>query len=172
MIKDVRSFYQWSRAWTFVCAWHMAEQESAAMWKLYARTEEAVCIRSTYAKLQKFLPDEVYLGRVNYIDYTQHVIPLSNAFWPIVHKRKSFEHEREIRAVICDLAKGFEGFRNKKMPDIDGVWQNVDLASLVESVYVAPTAPQWFKETLQATITQFGFGFPVIRSALDESPIW
>ena len=65
----LKLFYPWLRKGSFACTWHMSEHESAAMWKLYARTEEAVCIRSTYARLQKALPDDVYLGRVQYIDY-------------------------------------------------------------------------------------------------------
>jgi hypothetical protein len=35
------------RDWTVVSCWHMNEQESAAMWNLYARTNEAICIQST-----------------------------------------------------------------------------------------------------------------------------
>jgi hypothetical protein len=168
-IKNFRLALKRLRSWTYVSTWHMAEQESAAMWKLYARTEEAVCVRSTYAKLRNFLPSGVFVGRVIYIDYAQQVIGLNNVLWPCVHKRKSFEHERELRAVISDLANAFS---TTKVPPDDGVWQDVDLASLIESVYIAPTAPIWFKNTVQDTITQFGYRFPVVRSTLDESPLW
>ncbi len=81
----------------------MNEHESAAMWKLYAQTNEAVAIQSTYQKLASCLPENVFVGVVHYIDYETQWLPEGNAMWPFVHKRKSFEHERELRALFEDL---------------------------------------------------------------------
>ena len=39
-----------------VSCWHINTHESAAMWKLYAKTNEAVCIQSTYKRLRAALP--------------------------------------------------------------------------------------------------------------------
>lgn len=47
------------REWTYVNSWHMNERESAAMWKLYARTNEAVAIQSSYARLRDCPPSRV-----------------------------------------------------------------------------------------------------------------
>lgn len=88
------------RRWTFVNCWHVGQHESAAMWKLYSKSEEAVAIQSTYSRLRKVLPDNVYIGIVRYLDYDCDQIPCDNTMWPIVFKRRSFEHERELRAVI------------------------------------------------------------------------
>jgi methionine synthase II (cobalamin-independent) len=148
----------------------MSEHESAAMWKLYARTEEAICVRSSYAKLSAALPKDVFLGEVIYIDYEQHAIPLGNLLGPYIFKRKSFEHERELRALIADLASGLTN--PAETAPAAGVWRDVDLVALIDRIYVAPTAPEWFLETVQATLRQFGFAFPVVRSALDEAPLW
>jgi hypothetical protein len=168
--KQVRHVIRRMRAWVFTSTWHMAEQESAAMWKLYARTEEAICVRSTFTKLSNLVPEDVFVGRVFYIDYDRQVVPFNNLLWPYIHKRRSFEHERELRAVIVDMKGAFSSPPSEPPPD--GVWRGIDLAALIESVYVAPTAPVWFKDTVHATIKQFEFKFPVVRSTLDESPLW
>jgi hypothetical protein len=78
-----------SRRTTYINCWHMNEHESAAMWKLYAASDSAVAVRSTFAKLRGCLPTGgshqplVYLGEVTYIDYehgaTRAAAPSSSA---------------------------------------------------------------------------------------------
>src|SRR4051794_23331256 len=34
--------YESSRRWTYISCWHANEMESAAMWRLYARSHEAI----------------------------------------------------------------------------------------------------------------------------------
>jgi hypothetical protein len=85
---------------TFVNCWHMNERESLAMWKLYAGHQEAICIQSRFSSLENLLPEECFLGGVNYIDYETSIIDATNSLNFIVHKRASFSHEREVRAVI------------------------------------------------------------------------
>lgn len=97
---------KWRGQWTYVNCWN--ELESAAMWKLYARTEEAICVQSTYGRLRDCLNsspscknDYVYIGKVQYIDYQKDSLPDSgNILHSVMHKRRSFEHERELRAVL------------------------------------------------------------------------
>ena len=167
--KNIRQAIKRFRTSVFASTWHMAEHESAAMWKLYARTEEAICVRSTFAKFENLLGSDVFVGRVIYVDYDSYEIPLGNILWPYVHKRKSFEHERELRALIPDFTKGFS---SEVAQQPDGIWRDIDLNALIERVYIAPTAPEWFIHTVQETLKQFGHSFPVVRSTLDESPLW
>lgn len=173
------------REWTYVNSWHMNERESAAMWKLYARTNEAVAIQSTYAKLRDCLPSQamvgspgeglpetwvqreslVFLGEVQYIDYATEPIPFGSALYPFVYKRKSFEHEREVRAVVKAVA----------LVDIEnlepGRLITVSLQDLVENVYVAPTAPAWFRSVVEAVTRKYGLAHKVVRSSLDDAPL-
>jgi hypothetical protein len=58
-----------------------------------------------------------------------------------------------------------------KPPEV-GIWVDVNLAELIDGVYVAPASPKWFKETVEQTIQKFGFNFPIIQSSLDDSPVW
>jgi hypothetical protein len=58
-----------------VSCWHMNEHESAAMWKLYSSSNEAVCIQSTYRRLRCSLEESVMIGEINYINYEMQRIP-------------------------------------------------------------------------------------------------
>jgi hypothetical protein len=158
----------------------MSEYESAAMWKMYARTEEAICIRSTFSKLSSLLPEKANVGCVKYIDYSNTTIDYQNLLSPYIHKRISFEHEREVRALIIgnngykawSVEKGLLPKSEMPIPLEGGIWQNVNLEKLIDKVYVAPTAPNWFKETVEQTIQKFDFKLAVVQSSLDDSPVW
>lgn len=139
-LEGLSKFREHVRQWIFVNCWHMNEHESAAMWKLYARTNEAVAIQSTYNNFKECLPEEVFLGIVNYIDYEKEWLPEDNMLWPFVHKRKSFEHERELRAVIQEL--GSANLPNSEL----GRLISVNLEKLVKSINISPSAPEWFAD--------------------------
>lgn len=46
----------WPR-YTAMNCWHMNDYESAAMWKLYLKSDEGIAIQSTYARLKKSIID-------------------------------------------------------------------------------------------------------------------
>src|SRR5580700_10204543 len=148
----------------FVSCWHMNEQESAAMWKLYSSSNEAVCIMSTYRRLRECLPPCVFMGEVVYIDYeTQGFNPfLATNF--ILHKRLSFAHERELRALFWEMdgSPGAQPYKAQIEPN--GLGIEVDLPRLIERIYVSPTAPSWYANVVQAMTTKSGFDFPVSQS--------
>lgn len=74
--------------WMLVSCWHMNEGESATMWKLYAQTDRAVCLQSTFECLHACLPrgktiHDVHMGVVRYIDYRRDWLPEGNIFYPL-----------------------------------------------------------------------------------------
>lgn len=161
-------FRQW-RSRTYVSCWHVNEFESAAMWRLYASTNEAVAIRTTYASLREALPKEAIIGLVQYIDYASEWVPDTNAIWPFFFKRKSFEHEREVRIVLQDT-----GHRTAipLQPNEDGgKLIPLELGSVVRAVVVAPTSPAWFRHIVSNVTTRYGYAFPVSQSTMDEEPL-
>lgn len=85
-----------TKGWSFVNCWHMNACESAAMWKIYSSAKESICLQTTYTRLRDALAEDVYIGVVEYISYEQDKIPPGNTFWPLMRKRRSFEHEREL----------------------------------------------------------------------------
>ena len=161
-----------------VSCWHMNQHESTAMWSIYLRNAEGIAIRSTYAKLQSSLakaPD-FHMGVVKYIDYDEDKFPTVSELEPFVHKRKSFEHEREVRALVIAPGKG-KGVLNPLNPDWvpgieDGVHLPVDLSSLVDSIWMSPTASSWFKDLVGTVNKRFRFDFKIEQSTLTGSPLY
>ena len=163
-------FCQHNRAWTFVNCWHMNEHESAAMWSLYGRS---VAIRSTYRKLRRqFLSTIVFIGVVNYIDYTRDAIPDGNAFWPYVFKRKSFEHERELRAVMADMGCGLRSWRTGIPQTAVGRELAVEPNDLIEAIVVAPEAPSWKRDVIESVVRKCGFVGAVRQSSLNAVALY
>jgi hypothetical protein len=154
-LDQFSKFRQGIRSRMYLNCWHMNEHESAAMWKLYARTNEAIAIRSSYDALRTCLPDDgphVYIGMLKYIDYSTAIIPEGNAFWPFVHKRLSFAHERELRALIFEDPASEHGQMDFSLQMPIGKQIPVDLGRLITTVYVAPTSPQWFADLVRLVL--------------------
>ena len=157
---------------TAINCWHMNDHESAAMWKLYLKSDEGIAIQSTYSKLQKSLVDDetVHLGEVKYIDYDKEFINTINLFEPFMHKRKSFEYEKEIRAVVGKWPRDVFDPSVETIPH--GLKIEVDLKTLVERIFIAPSAPTWFVDLVKAVIVKYGYEFQVTRSKLDEEAVY
>ena len=146
----------------FVNCWHMNDHESEAMWRLYAKTDQAIAIQTTYGRLVDAFDETVLIGAVRYIDYDHAVFPLDDALWPAAHKRLSFKHENEIRALKLAMDHGNEPLGHS-VP--------LDLATLVEHVYVSPSRPSWYGQLAERLTQRFGYRFPISKSRLSEEPI-
>ena len=167
------------RKWLFANSWHINEFESAAMWDLYLNSSEGVAIETNFARFRDSLSAEkthaVLIGKVNYIDYVTEPVPFGNFLLIPLHKRKSFEHERELRALIwlsSTLAqqklKG-ESVPEKLTPGMppDGINVQVNIEMLIRNVYVSPTAQRWYVDVVRSALERYGFGrIPVVQSNL------
>ena len=161
--------------YTAINCWHSNEYESAAMWRLYLKSDEGIAIQSTYNKFKKSIIDDekVFIGKVNYIDYEKEYIDASNILGPFVHKRKSFEHEKEIRGIVMKWPLGEEESLDFSKETItNGVQIKIDLETLIERIYVAPNAPVWFTELVDSVINRYGYNFEVIQSQLNNAPLF
>ena len=85
--------------------WHLNEHESAAMWNRYSRDAAPIAIQSTFKRLRYSLSNDINIGLINYIDYEKESVPSSNYFNYFLHKRKCFEYECELRALIWTVNK-------------------------------------------------------------------
>lgn len=170
--KSWSSHREWLRQWMMISCWHMNEFESAAMWNLYTTSNESICIQSTYRKLANVLPGKIYIGQVNYLDYSQDWIDEGNVFTPYMHKRKSFEHEREVRAVYDISPKEPLAREKGHTPPEYGIAQEIDLKDLIENIYVAPYSPNWFHNLVSKFTKRYGYNFNVIKSSLEDEPFY
>ena len=161
------------RRYVAVNCWHMNEQESAAMWNQYGLS--GVAVQSTYERLRDSFVDEqpVFIGTVEYCDYSKKLIDADGESTPFLYKRKSFEHERELRACIWKPPVGEDSKVDWTKITIEhGCHIAVHLPQLIETVFVAPAAPPWFVRAVKSTVQKFGFDFNVLHSGLDDSPVF
>jgi hypothetical protein len=141
------------------------------MWRLYLKSEEGVAISTTIGGLKAALaeaPQHIHLGRVQYIDYESDPMPVDNVLWPFVHKRRSFEHEREARAVLSDVKVPIDPNRKR----VQGIYVPVDVTALIDTVHVAPDAPDWFLDVVAAVLDRFDIHKAPTRSSLTEDPVF
>lgn len=163
----------------FVNCWHAKDYESAAMWKLYMNNNEGVAIQSTYEKLIESLKNykdfSVHIGMLNYIDYGKEAIPMNNAVSPFLYKRKSFEHEQELRALIWTL-DDIQNFVSNpdvnKFKDVSGIYVPVNLDTLIDQIYVAPDSPEWFIEIVSSILKKYGINHKPNQSDLSAAPLY
>ena len=153
--KKRLSFEGWNKSSLMYYAancWHMNEHESEAMWKLYAKNDAGIAVQSTYKKFEKAIAHEknMRIDIVKYIDYETDSIDSADALSASFHKRKSFEHEREVRAVVVQpFTQGF-GFYQEIAEG--GLNIKVNIEALIEHIYVAPNSPTWFADLVKAVL--------------------
>ncbi|MBL4898865.1 MAG: hypothetical protein JKX76_04345 [Colwellia sp.] len=161
LLKELEESGQADRENAYISCWHENEHESEAMWRLYSNfIDNAVAIRSTYSSLYNALGrnPSISIGRVRYLDYDKHYANPGDSFW---RKRKSFEHEREVRAIVHDF--NTEDF---------GIPMECDLDVLIEDVVVSPTAPSWFVNVLNDINRKYEINIKVRQSNLNAVPFF
>ena len=159
----------------FVNCWHLNDLESEAMWRLYSAWDRGIAIKTTVDRLIKSLKcdADVYIGAVNYIDFSTEKIDEGNAFIPYLTKRKSFEYEREVRAITLNSVPHDREMLGASAEWIQtGIYYSVDLDLLIDEVLVAPQSEDWFGDLVQAVVRRYGYNARVTRSALAEAPPW
>jgi hypothetical protein len=159
----------------YLNCWHMSEVESAAMWKLYGKIGDAIAIASQFDRLHNCIAsshsEPFYIGTVKYINYDgTDAMPDNNMFWPYLHKRKSFQHECEVRVVHqVSIPSGME-------PDIfeghPNIWKAVDLEQLIMRVFVSPESPPQFKEQVENVCKTYWKERLIEQSDLNEEPFF
>lgn len=161
LLKEMEMGGEANKKITFINCWHESEQESEAMWRLYSSfLPNAVAIRTSYKRLYESLGRDpsINIGRVKYVDLNKNYAGPNDAFW---RKRKSFEHEREVRALLTDMKCEREG---KLIP--------CDLDLLIEDVFVSPQAPEWFIHLVNDINEKFSIKMKVRKSELIEEPFF
>ena len=174
----------WARETTYINCWHGGETESAAMWKLYGTSTGSIVIQSTYQKLEDAIPDgtsiddvsteSVYMGMVQYKDYSslEDWIPGGNVIYPFIHKRKEFEYEKEVRAIIWAPEVLNKERQEKGNYKPQGIKVPIDIETFVETIRVQPSAPIWVRRAIEHLLERYGWGMKVMSSQIDIEPMY
>ena len=163
-LEQMSSTSQTARQMVFINCWHESANESAAMWKLYAREHDGIAVKTSYQSLRDSLKgtQPIHIGCVTYIDYSKNLIDEGNLFDPYLYKRQEFEHEHEVRAMACQLGSD----------PPTGIYHDVDLSTLIEGIIIAPYAEDWFAALVRSVASRYGLGNYVAKSLLAETPSW
>lgn len=161
---------------TVVNCWHESESESEAMWRLYSDSGKGIAIVTHVESLQCALlplPEEhsLYLSAIKYLDFdsTQlqpndcvvdgHVAPLI--------KRKSYQHEREVRLFTTPLTGSEDMLRVTPA----AVLIPVNIHALIEEVWISPFASEPFISSTRVIARAFEIDQAIVRQSplLDRS---
>ncbi|MFS2159217.1 DUF2971 domain-containing protein [Pseudomonas sp. Pseusp122] len=167
---------------TVVSCWYASNHESEAMWKLYSDLGKGIAVKTTVGRLKKALEvggeksgDRlIYIGKVKYIDFQRdefepgecvvdgHVSPLL--------KRKSFEHENEVRAFFV----GDIDVENVNTFQPVSHQVKVDIKELIEDIYISPFASGSFSNAVRSIASRFGFEIELKNSSLlsEAKGVW
>lgn len=153
----------------FVNSWYCNDSESEAMWKLYCSNNDGIAIQTTYNKLVSSVnyDEQIYIGLVKYVDYDKDWFPSGNVFYPVMHKRKAFEHEREIRLVktVSELWSG-----KKEYPT--GIHCFWEIDKFIENIYVNPYAPEWYFEVVTDILEKYNCRLNIKWSVIKGMPYY
>lgn len=165
IVNSVRQTAQLGRNSSYVNCWRMDEHESEAMWKLYCPNNQGVVLQTTYNKLVNSSSDkDLHIGMVTYIDYeTGFFQAAENLFYSILHKRKAFEHEKEIRIVTTQ-----HYMENK--PLLPGKVFSWDISNCIENIYVNPYSESWYHDVITETLQAFNCKIKVDWSNMKKTP--
>ena len=108
------------------------------MWKLYSASGQGIAIESTIKQLKNSIlfDKSLEIEHVRYIsednpgDYDANMNTLA---W----KRKSFEHEKELRAIVLLKEQG------------KGMFVKYDLEKLINQIHISPFSEPYLKEVVE-----------------------
>ena len=145
--------------------WHINEGESEAMWRLYGATGAGIAIESTSERLEAATkdaaPHAVHIDPVRYMDFDQDPIDKGGHRHLMGFiKRKSFEHERELRAVVMLPESG------------KGAGIPCDMNTLIARIHIAPLAEPYYVDAVRYVTDHADprLNAPVVVSKLLDAP--
>jgi hypothetical protein len=160
----------------FINCWHRSQDDSAAMWALYGKSECAVALTTTVGQLADTLEgmDEDHTIRIARVDYVKHwsdpKLDISPDYARVfTYKTKAYEYEKEVRVIIYRTGRSGRALRPELLQS--GILVPIDAATLMRSIVIAPDAPPWFEKLVRQSALRYGIEAPVRRSKLATDPI-
>jgi len=159
----------------FVSCWHINNYtDSAALWKVYMKSDEGIAIQTTVKKLISVLEASAEnipfdLVSVNYD--TKKLFFKTNRsdgkiLWTpkyeevLFTKRSCFQHENELRIILA--------ISNLKSTGFD--WRDLDMNLLIESIRVNPEAPTWIVSLVRDLAKNYNIDCETLKSKIYHCP--
>lgn len=181
-VESYKAYLRKARQYTFLSCWFEATYESNAMWYQYAKDQQGIAVVSRYENMKRLVDGRGFCGKVMYHDHWDLVMNLRDDKPLFLFKRQYFRQEQEIRFVLQEFPqtlrppepKGPGPFPTfEPVPDspTQAIPVEVDLNTVLEGVYVAPRAEDWFVALVRDMLKTYGVHTVVARSIIDEEPI-
>ena len=170
---NYEQFKRRMRESVFINCWHRSQDDSAAMWALYGKSDCAVALTTTVGQLAATLENveedhEISIARVEYVKHwSDPKLDVSPDFTRIfTYKTKAYEYEKEVRVIIDRTGHAL-------VPELlqTGLVVPIDVRALLRSIVIAPDAPPWFEKLVRQSALRYGIKAPVRRSKLATDPI-
>lgn len=157
---------------TFISCWHVNENESYAMWKLYSNKNKAIAIKSSIFLLRKAILDtehEFCFFPVNYIDYEKDYISQLNTFSPFFYKRDIYSHEREFR-ILTDEVEKINDYRTNKCRPKKGLDIKIDFNTLINAIVVSPYGSDQSNNDVRVLLEKYNLSHKLMKSKIPRTP--
>ena len=183
--KDLKAVLSLSPKTFFVNCWHINKTESAALWKIYLKSNEGIAIKTTVSLLKKAVSNcskSVLIGKVIYghenvkgISKKDNIenspVKIGGKQYSLFHaalaKRECFQYENELRAIIAVQ----ELTDNTVFHDGVGVKVPVDINTLINEVYISPEAPPWIKNLVERISVRYELRAKITPSDIYNNPL-
>lgn len=153
----------------YVSCFHASDCETAFMWHQYSN-QDGLAIQTTGKRLKeafRITEENIYLSKVKYLDYATDFFEVNGLFSLAIHKRKSFEFEKEVRCICMKMP---EGLKEKQSPlDVEtptGIKIPINLDVLIDKIYLSPYAPSYLEENVKMIMDKWELHKDVINSDL------
>jgi hypothetical protein len=183
--ESAKTFNMKIKRSTVINCWHINNNESDAMWRIYLKTNDGVAIQTNPMKLEYALietQENICASKVRYIDYDTQVwydkieFPHRerSSFTPIIHKRKEFQHESEFRLFyeISDSMSDNYGKYWESQENKSGKFIKIDVNELIEKVVFPPTIDEQAKDSIIELVNKLGYKFEFMNSTLNQDPYY
>jgi hypothetical protein len=166
----------------FLNCWHINDNQSDAMWKIFLNTNNGIAIKSTVGDLIKSLDnseDEIHIGKVYYRDFEkvtfdELMFESQNRLFEgrggsvsqFNYKRISFEHEKELRLFYIDMPIPHAIKNGIPREPITHKHIDINISELINEIVIAPFADAWFKEMIENLIKKLNLNFKITKSDL------
>jgi hypothetical protein len=152
----------WKRMVAISC-WYASDCESDAMWRLYTKNRQGIAISTRFGVLQEAVDSVAYMQQVKYIGFDRDKATIHLPYDVFHYKRKSFWHEREVRAIIMSLPESQGIVNGMAVPgepseeglDSTDLMVEVNLGKVLESVVVSPYSLAWFHRVVEDVLSKY-----------------
>jgi hypothetical protein len=147
---------------TLVSSWNATENESFAMWKMYAKEKLGIAIKTNIEGLQNcFNKTErnIYIGEVNYYNDNAPKYETGNMYYSLMVKHHYYEFESEVRCITS---------LNKKKGHTHRI--EVDLNELIKEIYISPFASKTgLISIIEFLKEKYGLNFKINISGVNDT---